>query len=72
MSEIGEEEIARVLYERSRVSPADPATWEEANYDVRAWLLGHARAVLALLHPALEQARREGAQAAIETIRKGG
>lgn len=68
MSEIDEETIARLLYERSRMSPADPEIWEQADHDVRAWLLGHARAVLALVHPAIERARVEERERAAKRI----
>lgn len=43
----GEEEIARLLFERGR-DVHDARTWEEANVEMREWLKGHAAAILAL------------------------
>ena len=79
MSELSEEEIARAIhrayYEAGRqiapgfpgdyLNPANKFSDEGIAYER---LLFQARAVLALLHPALERARREGLEAAAQYL----
>jgi len=42
------EKVARVLFERGR-TVHDAESWEAAGAEMRAWLLGHAEAVLEAL-----------------------
>ena len=52
-----EEDVARVLFERGRGSH-DARSWETAGDAMREWILGHARAILALFAPILAEKER--------------